>query len=98
MRENVHTARTTTDVPNTLVPEKQTAQHIGELLERTTWVSMLSAVEIQAFSNFLYVCTVDAGSTVVRQGDRGGFLGIIFSGSAQVIKQRAAGPKETVNL
>ena len=76
--------------------DRPSPAEIDAFLERTLLFSQLSPADRQAVAAELSFVNVAAGATVIRQGDEGDVLGIVYAGGVEVVQETEAG--DTVPL
>ena len=57
------------------------------MLQGSEFFGDLPAAEIDALTNYVQAYSVDAGTVIFREGDRGGFMCLIIEGGAEIFKQ-----------
>jgi CRP/FNR family transcriptional regulator, cyclic AMP receptor protein len=74
-----------------LVVQRYPLQEKCKVVERTNWANDLSAKEVETLSRYLHVCTAQAGSFIVQEGQREAYMCLIVDGRVSILKE-GAGP------
>ncbi len=64
----------------------RTVRGLTEIVEETGWTEGFSAREVGALCRYVRAYEVPAGTTIVREGDREGFLCLVAKGRVNVVK------------
>lgn len=70
----------------------------ADMLEESQWAEELPWKDIECLVRYLDVSCIEKGATVLKEGDREAYMGIIARGSVQVIKQDAQLQEKVLSL